>query len=59
MWTQNRCLHLPKEDAVYSYPKLLIKDTVETPIIPDNMRIANVRITMIRESLANGCLKRL
>ena len=53
------CSYLPKEEAVYSYPKLLIRDTVETPIIPDNMRIANVRITMIRESLANGCLKRL
>ena len=53
------CSDLPKEEAVYSYPKLLIKDTVETPIIPDNMRMANVRITMISESLAKGCLKRL
>jgi hypothetical protein len=50
---------LPNEDAVYSYPTLLISDTVDTPITPDNMRIDRVRITTIKASLASGCLKRL
>ena len=52
-------VNLPKEEAVYSYPKLLIRETVDTPITPDNMRIASVNITTIKESLASGCLKRL
>jgi len=55
----NKNIFLPNEDAVYSYPTLLIRDTVDTPITPDNIRIDRVRITTIKESLASGCLKRL
>ena len=33
-----------------------MRETVDTPIIPDKMSIPNVMTTMINESLANGCL---